>query len=67
MKKKSVSGDRGNNLHTIRSNIERVRQNIEFSEELMAETSDEAFRTELEEKNRRRARALEEIKHEFTD
>jgi small acid-soluble spore protein tlp len=51
---KGRPADRDNNVRTTKNNINKTSENIEFANELMAKTTDPGFKSELDEKNKRR-------------
>lgn len=59
--------DRSDNVEKIEYNIGKTIQNIELAEEMISETSDEAMKNSLIEKNERRKDSLNSMRNEIRD
>lgn len=59
--------DRRDNVDRIQRNIDRTIHNMEMADELIAETSDPKTKEMMEDKNKRRAHALEAMRKEIKD
>ena len=59
--------DRRDNVEKIQQNIDNTVENIRITEDRMALTDDPKSRQPLEEKNERRADALDSMKNEIKD
>ena len=59
--------DRSDNVENIQFNINHTIQNMEQAEEMIAQTSDQKLKHELEAKNDRRRAALSNMKQEIRD
>jgi small acid-soluble spore protein (thioredoxin-like protein) len=64
---KNKPDDRRDNVENIQFNINHTIQNIEQSEETIANTEDEEMKQDLEAKNDRRREALHAMKEEIKD
>jgi small acid-soluble spore protein (thioredoxin-like protein) len=67
MSTKGSPPDRTHNVRTTKTNIDRTNQNMEFADEMIAETSDAKLKKELTEKNKRREQALDGFQQEVRD
>jgi small acid-soluble spore protein (thioredoxin-like protein) len=59
--------DRSDNVERIQYNINKIIQNIELAEEMIAKTDDEKMKKTLEEKNKRRRESLNAMRQEIRD
>jgi len=59
--------DRSDNVERIQKNISRTIGNMEIAEEIIAKTSDEKKKKDLQEKNDRRSDALGGMRKEIKD
>jgi small acid-soluble spore protein (thioredoxin-like protein) len=59
--------DRRDNVEKIQYNIDKIIENTELAEEMIAETSDEKTKKALTEKNERREAALQSMRDEIRD
>lgn len=59
--------DRRDNVEKIQYNINKIIENTELAEEMIAETDDEKTKAELKEKNERREEALQSLRKEIRD
>lgn len=59
--------DRRDNVDRIQYNIDKTIQNCELADEMIAETSDANMKQTLEEKNKRRESALNNMRSEIKD
>jgi small acid-soluble spore protein (thioredoxin-like protein) len=59
--------DRSDNAERIQRNINFTIKNMEASEDMIEETPDEKTKKALADKNERRRRALEGMRHEMKD
>lgn len=64
---KNKPDDRRDNVENIQFNINHTIQNIEQSEEMIANTEDQKMKEDLEAKNERRREALHAMKEEIQD
>ena len=59
--------DRRDNVERIQRNIDMTIKNMELADELIEKTDDEKMKKDLDEKNKRRARAREGMRFEIAD
>lgn len=59
--------DRSDNVDRIQYNIDKTIQNCELADEMIAQTDDQNMKQTLEEKNKRRESALNNMKEEIKD
>lgn len=59
--------DRSDNVEKIEYTIGKTIQNIELADEMISETSDEAMKNSLIEKNERRRDSLKSMRNEIRD
>ena len=59
--------DRRDNSSKIKANIASTKAHMEAAEEMITETDNDKMKSDLQEKNQRRAMSLEEMKHELQD
>lgn len=59
--------DRRDNVDRIQYNIDKTIQNCELADEMIAQTSDTNMKQTLEEKNKRRESALNNMRCEIKD
>jgi small acid-soluble spore protein (thioredoxin-like protein) len=59
--------DRSNNAERIQKNINMTIRNMEAADEMIAKTPDTQMKRTLTEKNERRSRALDGMRHEMRD
>lgn len=64
---KPKSDDRRDNVEKIQYNINKIIENTELAEEMIAETDDEKTKAALKEKNERREEALQSLRKEIRD
>jgi small acid-soluble spore protein (thioredoxin-like protein) len=64
---KGRQSNRSHNVKTSKNNIDRTSQNIEFADELIADTSSMQTRSELAAQNKRREQALDGLYREVKD
>jgi small acid-soluble spore protein (thioredoxin-like protein) len=64
---KNKPDDRKDNVENIQKNINWTLHNMELADEMIAKTSDEKTKKDLSEKNKRRERALDGMRHEIRD
>lgn len=64
---KAKPDDRRDNVERIQENINHTIENIRKADEMIEETSDDAARKNLKEKNERREDALEGMRSEIRD
>lgn len=67
MKGRPADHNHSDNVKSTKNNIDRTEQNIEFSNELMADTSDRNTRKEMDAKNKNREKALDQLHDEVRD
>ena len=67
MKNKPNPDDRSDNVERIQQNIDNTMENIRLAEDAIELADNDKTKRELEEKNRRRERALEGYRHEIKD
>jgi small acid-soluble spore protein (thioredoxin-like protein) len=65
--KKHNPDDRRDNVKNIQKNIDATVKNMELAEDMAAITDSEKTKQQIEEKNDRRKRALEGMRHEIKD
>ncbi|MDF2686562.1 MAG: tlp [Clostridia bacterium] len=65
--KKHNPDDRRDNVKKIQKNIDRTIRNMELAEDMMAITDNNKTKEQMEEKNDRREKALEGMRHEIKD
>lgn len=59
--------DRRDNVDRIQYNIDKTIQNCELADEMIAQTDDQNMKQTLEEKNKRRESALNNMRAEIKD
>lgn len=59
--------NRKDNVERIQRNIDMTIRNMELANEIIEETSDEKAKKELADKNERREKALNSMRHEIRD
>lgn len=59
--------DRSDNAERIQNNINFTIKNMEAADEMIQETPDEKMKRSLADKNERRRKALESMRHEIKD
>lgn len=59
--------DRSDNVERIQKNINNTILNIELADDMIANTSDEKLKKELQAKNERRAETLDSLRAEIKD
>lgn len=59
--------DRRDNVEKIQYNIDKVIENTELAEEMIATTHDEKMKQTLRDKNKRREETLENLRSEIRD
>lgn len=59
--------NRKDNVKKIQRNIDNTIKNMELAEDMMRQTSSEKTKNELEEKNKKREKALEGMRGEIRD
>ncbi len=64
---KAKPDDRSDNVENIQKNINHTIENMRKADEVIEETSDNAMRQNLEEKNERREQALKGMRSEIRD
>ena len=64
---KNKPDDRRDNVERIQRNIDMTIKNMELADELIEKTDDEKMKKDLDEKNKRRKRALEGMRFEIAD
>lgn len=64
---KSKPDDRRDNVEKLQKNINHTIQNMELAEDMIAKTDNEKTEQELEDKNQRRAQALDSMRGEIKD
>ena len=64
---KNKRDDRRNNVDRIQKNIDMTIHNIELAEEMIEKTSDKKMKKTLSDKNIRRRKALDGMRHEIRD
>lgn len=64
---KAKPDDRSDNVENIQKNINHTIENMRKADEVIEETSDNAMRQNLEEKNGRREQALKGMRSEIRD
>jgi small acid-soluble spore protein (thioredoxin-like protein) len=64
---KSKPDNRDDNVEKIQRNIDMTIRNMELADEMIDKTSDDKTKDALAEKNKRRERALEGMRHEIKD
>lgn len=67
MRQKPNPDDRRDNVEKIQYNIDKIIENTELAEEMIAITDDEKTKQALTEKNERRRHALEAARREIRD
>ncbi|MDD5016910.1 MAG: small acid-soluble spore protein Tlp [Eubacteriales bacterium] len=64
---KNKPDDRRNNMERIQRNIDKTIYNMELADEMISKTTDKKMKKTLTEKNERRRRALDGMRHEIKD
>lgn len=64
---KSKPDDRRDNVEKLQKNINHTIQNMELAEDMIAKTDNEKTKQELQDKNQRRAQALDSMRGEIKD
>ena len=64
---KNNPDNRKDNVEKIQKNIDYTIKNINLADEVIDKTSDDKTKKDLSEKNNRRERALDSLRHEIKD
>jgi small acid-soluble spore protein (thioredoxin-like protein) len=67
MKNKPNPDDRRDNVERIQYNIDKIIENTELAEEMIADTDDENTKRALTEKNERRRTSLDSLRREIRE
>ena len=59
--------NRRDNAERIQNHIDNTMHNIELANDMISSTSDEKLKTDLQDKNERRADAIDSFRDEFRD
>ncbi|MFZ5975983.1 MAG: small acid-soluble spore protein Tlp [Bacillota bacterium] len=64
---KNKPDNRKDNVDRIQKNIDHTIRNMELADEMIEKTQDKKMKKELMDKNERRERALDGMRHEIKD
>ena len=64
---KNNPDDRSDNVGRIQNNIDNTLRNMELADDMIARTSDSKTKRDLADKNKRRERSLDGMRHEIKD